>query len=93
MYRRRRHRLALSPRGSYRSVSGDELQDSLAHTRPGATGVEPGDITRQALKRLAARCAVLRDVAHVILSVAGMELAGSGTSTFSYASGVDLNLG
>jgi transposase len=48
-------------RGTYRALSGDKLLDVLARARPGTTGVEPGDVARQALKRLALRCAALRD--------------------------------
>lgn len=48
-------------RGTYRALSGDTLLNALVRTRPGTTVVEPGDAARQALKRLALRCAALRD--------------------------------
>jgi len=48
-------------RGTYRALSGDKLLDALARAHPDTRGVEPGDVARQALKRLALRCAALRD--------------------------------
>lgn len=47
--------------GTYRASSGDKLLDALARAHPDTTSVEPGDVARQALKRLALRCAALRD--------------------------------